>query len=111
MCTIVCMNKKYTIGPRKYLTLRDMAVALEYGSVSADRRIQVKMPSEVVDALDRLFPQVDRSKLLTQLALEAILHAYRFADRPDLGEIATSEQSRMNTMLEYLEERETQDVR
>lgn len=105
------MSKKYTLGLRKYLTLRDMAIALEYGSVPADRRIQVKMPSAVVDALDQLFPDVDRSKLLTQLALEAILHSARFADRPDLGEIAASEQSRMNTMLEYLEEREAKDAR
>ncbi|HEX7018009.1 MAG TPA: hypothetical protein VF209_03840 [Patescibacteria group bacterium] len=102
------MAKKYTLPAAKYLSLRDMAIALEYGSVPADKRIQVKMPSIVVEELDRLFPTIDRSKLLTQLALEAILHTYRFVDRPDLGDLAASEQAAMDEMWNYLEERDAQ---
>ncbi len=52
------------------MTLRDISTAARYGSLDADRRIQVKMPSVVVDALDREFPHKDRSAFLTQLAIE-----------------------------------------
>lgn len=91
---------------KKYLELHDMSNALQYGSLDADRRIQVKMPSAVVDALDELFPEVDRSKILTQLALEAILTRKRFQERGVLQAMVNSEQEDWDTMLEYLEKRE-----
>ena len=92
------------------LKLKDMAVALEYGSVKADRRLQIKMPGEVVDEIDRLFTKVDRSKLLTQLAITAILQKYRFADRPELGELQAESQTDLDTMWDYLEKRDDSKI-
>lgn len=91
---------------KKYFELSDMSDALQYGSLDSDRRIQVKMPSAVVDALDELYPNIDRSKILTQLALEAILTRKKFQDRKILQQLVDSEQEDWDTMLDYLEERE-----
>ncbi|OGV96644.1 hypothetical protein A2W24_01630 [Microgenomates group bacterium RBG_16_45_19] len=83
-----------------------MLQLLSSGSVKTDRRVQIKMPKLVVEELDRLFPDTDRSRLLTQLALEAILTKLRFTNRPGLGVIASSEQAGLDTLWDYLEERE-----
>lgn len=97
-----------TLTPQQTLILKDMQTALEYGSVKADRRLQVVMPSAVVEALDELFPELERSKVLTQLAINAILEKQAFGDRPELGELAAHDQAGLTTMLNYLEEREHQ---
>ncbi len=94
------------IKPATLLKLRDMAQTLEYGSLPSDRRIQVVMPAEVVTALDQTFSEKDRSHILTQLALEAILNHQRYVDRPDLGQLADDSQSQLNTLWNYLEERD-----
>lgn len=110
MCIIVCMKRKkltsYKITPQKALMLRDMAEAAEYGSLPADARVQVKMPSEVVKVIDVLFPDTDRSAFLTKLALDAIVQKLRFWDRPDVGDLVASEQSDLDDLWNYLEERE-----
>lgn len=98
---------RYTkLKPQTLLMLKDMQTALQYGSVRADRRIQVVMPSEVVSALDDLYPDTDRSKLLTQLAIDFILQKQHFVDRPELANLVSSEQSGLDSMLQYLEARE-----
>lgn len=94
------------LSPSKVLKLRDMSTTLQYGSVKSDKRIQVVMPAAVVDALDQMFPEKDRSAVLTSLAIDAILDRHYFADRPDFEQMSKLEQQGLNTMLEYLEERE-----
>lgn len=90
----------------KQASFEDLATSLTHGSVPSDQRVQVKMPSQVVRELDRLFPQIDRSRLLTQLAVEAINQRLRFADQPQLAQLASQEQAGLDTMWEYLNERD-----
>jgi metal-responsive CopG/Arc/MetJ family transcriptional regulator len=94
------------IKPQALLRLRDMHTALQYGSVKSDKRIQVVMPAEVINALDEISPETDRSKLLTKLAIEYILKQQYFSDRPEIATIAQDEQTGLDHMLTYLEERE-----
>lgn len=103
----MCMQYK-KIKPQVLLRLKDMQTALQYGSLKSDRRIQVVMPAEVVTALDALSLDSDRSKILTQLALDFILKHQHFANRPELISIVDSEQTGLNQMAQYLEEREQQ---
>jgi hypothetical protein len=72
----------------------------------ADKRVQIKMPAIVLHKLDELYPHIDRSKILTQLVLQAISIKLRFIDRPDLGELVDAEQSELDDMWQYLEERD-----
>jgi hypothetical protein len=72
----------------------------------ANQRVQVKMPAMVVKKLDELYPNVDRSQIITQLALQAIVQQLRFIDRPDIGGLADAEQSTLNDMWDYLKERD-----
>lgn len=84
-----------------------MADALSYGQVKSDRRVQIKMPKMVVDELDKAFPDTDRSKLFTQLALEAIMRKNRFPE-PELEELVAEEQHDLDRMWDYLEERDNE---
>ena len=72
----------------------------------ANQRVQVKMPAVIVKKLDELYPHIDRSQIITQLALQAIAQQLRFIDRPDLGDLVDSEQSKLNDMWDYLKERD-----
>ena len=104
MCTIVCMKQKTINDYHKLVTL---AESLSFGPSKADRRIQVKMPSLVVEHLDKAFPNQDRSRVLTQLALEAILRHIRFPE-PEIRELVEQEQHDLDRMWEYLEERDNE---
>lgn len=83
-----------------------MAVALEYGQLDNNRRVQLKMPAAVVREIDKVFPDIDRSKLFTQLALQALYNKYLYQDRPDFETLAQQEQAELNQMWDYLEERD-----
>lgn len=72
----------------------------------ADKRVQIKMPSLILKKLDELYPQIDRSRVITHLALQAIANQLRFADRPELGELVADEQSAADEMWNYLEKRD-----
>lgn len=69
------------------------------------------MPSFVVDAIDTMFPDIDRSTLLTKLALQAILDNIHLETQPDDGwaSFANMEKGANKDMLDYLEKREAQD--
>jgi hypothetical protein len=73
-----------------------------------DQRLQVKMPAALTQELDRLFPNQDRSEVLTQLALQAVVQQLRFADQPELAELIAEEQSAADNMWQYLESRDAQ---
>lgn len=90
---------------------QDLSSNSNLGKPRADKRIQVKMPSIVVEKLDELFPDVDRSFVLTQLAAHAIMQELKFRDRQVLKSLADSEQQGLDDMLEYLEERDAQEYR
>jgi hypothetical protein len=72
----------------------------------SDKRVQLKIPSQVLKKLDELYPDVDRSRVITQLVLQAIVMKLKFLDRPDLGELVESEQSELDEMWNYLEKRD-----
>lgn len=91
---------------QQQLVLRDMATTIEYGQVTMDRRIQVKMPGLVLQKLDTLFPELDRSAVITKLAIQAILDKERFADLDDVVFFTPTEQADLDTLWNYLEERE-----
>lgn len=100
------MNYHISKNQKNYLLLKDISTALEYGSVKADQRIQVTMPKIVVSELDRLFPKMERSRLLTQAAVELLLRHLRFKDNPDLEFLVKSEQSDLDETWDYLEQRD-----
>lgn len=91
---------------KNLLKLEDIATSLQYGSVDNDQRVQLKMPSQVVSLLDKVFSQVNRSKLLTQLAVQALLQHFRFQDRDFLTNHQLEEQRDLDQLWNYLQERE-----
>jgi len=99
--------KHKTNKTENYYKLRDLARNLEYGDLKSDRRIQVKMPSNVVEALDLTFPHIDRSKLLTKLAIQALLDNKLKDPRDSWASFADMEDATNQDLLGYLEERET----
>ncbi|GEM_PF-898532 len=101
-------KKEYTLDKTYYL-LKDISIAYAYGDIKSDKRLQVVMPKVVVEELDKEFPNIDRSKLLTQLVLEALLVKKRYAFDPDMEELALEEQYDLDRMLDYLEEEERND--
>ncbi|TSC87955.1 MAG: hypothetical protein G01um101416_270 [Microgenomates group bacterium Gr01-1014_16] len=84
----------------------DLSESLSGNKHPSDHRIQVKMPRRVVKELDRLFPHIDRSRLLSQLAITAIAQSLRFQDRSILRDQAVSQQLGLNDMITYLEDRD-----
>ncbi len=98
----------YKTPKKQALVLKEIANALEYGTVKADKRIQVVMPSEVVEALDREFPDVNRSKLLTRIAVDVLLKKLKYKDKPELDDWISAEQEDLDTMWDYLEGRESE---
>ena len=98
----------YKTSKQKYLKLKELSAALEYGKVKSDKRIQVVMPSFVVNALDKEFPNTDRSSILTRLAVEALLAKIKYEESTELSDWRMSEQEDLDTMWNYLEERESE---
>lgn len=115
VCRLLHMKTKKADEPiykpenPKYLVLKEMAAALEYGSVKSDRRVQLVMPNSVVEELDASFPEQNRSHLLTKLALDALLTRKRFADDPEMESLVLTSNAASLDLLEYLEEREGSD--
>lgn len=105
MCIIVHMTdySKQKLAT-KYLRLKDMGTALQYGDLPNDRRVQLKLPEAIVEEIDVAFPNISRSKLFTQLALEALKNKYRY-QHPDLELLNQAEQHDLDKMWDYLEER------
>lgn len=91
---------------KQYLLLNDIATTLNYGQLINDKRIQVKMPKFVVEELDRNFPNMDRSKLITKLAVQALLDHYRYLDQKELAFNQANEQEDLNEMWNYLDKRD-----
>ena len=69
------------------------------------RRVQLKMPAAIVEMLDKKFPKVNRSQLLTQAAVELLIRKAR-TDRPDLEQWLAAEQDDLDEMWNYLKFRD-----
>jgi hypothetical protein len=65
------------------------------------RRVQLKMPTAIVEMLDKKFPKINRSRLLTQAAVELLIRKTR-ADRPDMEQWLAAEQDDLDEMWGYL---------
>lgn len=101
VCIVVHMN---TTTLTNYQYLQDLSASLSL-SKSKDRRVQLKMPGKLVDLLDKAFPGVDRSTLLTQAVTNLLLHKHR-VQNPDLEAWVTQEQYNLDRMEAYINERE-----
>ena len=69
------------------------------------RRVQLKMPAAIVEMLDKKFPKINRSQLLTQAAVELLIRKTR-TDRPDLEQWLAAEQDDLDEMWNYLKFRD-----
>jgi len=69
------------------------------------RRVQLKMPVVVVEMLDKKFPKINRSRLLTEAAVELLIRKTR-TDRPDLEQWLAAEQDDLDQMWGYLKSRD-----
>lgn len=86
-----------------YQYLQDLATSLALGGKK--RRIQVVMPSKLVDMIDKTFPNIDRSTLISQAFTELLIHKKRIDD-PELEAWTAEEQYNLDEMESYLETRE-----
>ena len=87
-----------------YQYLQDLSTSLSLSN-KKNRRVQLKMPSMLVDMLDKAFPNVDRSTLLTQAVTDLLLRKNRVTD-PTLEGWVAEEQYIADEMETYLNERE-----
>lgn len=69
------------------------------------RRVQLKMPTVIVEMLDKMFPKINRSRLLTQAAVELLIRKTRI-NRPDLEQWLAAEQDDLDEMWSYLGSRD-----
>lgn len=69
------------------------------------RRVQLKMPTVIVEMLDKKFPKINRSRLLTQAAVELLIRKTRI-NRPDLEQWLAAEQDDLDEMWSYLGSRD-----
>lgn len=104
MCTIEHMNIQAQLEDYHNLT----TFLYTWGKdPQKSRRVQLKMPAAVVEMLDKKFPKINRSRLLTQAAVELLIRKTR-ADRPDLEQWLASEQDDLDEMWSYLDFRDKQ---
>lgn len=86
-----------------YQYLQDLSTSLALGGKK--RRVQIVMPDKLVQLIDKVFPNVDRSTLVSQAFTDLLLHKHRIAD-PDLEAWIAEEQYDLDEMETYLTERE-----
>ena len=63
------------------------------------------MPVVVVEMLDKKFPKINRSRLLTEAAVELLIRKTR-TDRPDLEQWLAAEQDDLDQTWGYLKSRD-----
>lgn len=104
------MRKSTGYSPRVATTntavLNDMAKTLEYGKLTSNRRVQIKIPSILVEEIDQEYPQIDRSKYFMWLAINNLLQKKRAVLDDDLEVFLSSDQEMLDDLSNYLEERE-----
>ena len=86
-----------------YQYLQDLATSLALGGKK--RRLQVVMPDKLVTLIDKTFPHIDRSTLISQAFTDLLLHKHRI-NNPDLEAWIAEEQYNLDEMEVYLRSRE-----
>lgn len=86
-----------------YQYLQDLSTSLALGGKK--RRVQVVMPAKLVALIDKVFPDIDRSTLISQAFTDLLLHKHRIKN-PDLEAWVAEEQYNLDEMETYLENRE-----
>ena len=86
-----------------YHYLQDLSTSLALGGKK--KRVQVVMPAKLVALIDKVFPDVDRSTLISQAFTDLLLHKHR-VNHPDLEAWMSEEQYNLDEMDAYLTERE-----
>jgi len=86
-----------------YQYLQDLATSLALGGKK--KRVQVVMPAKLVQLIDKVYPNIDRSTLISQAFTDLLLHKHRI-DNPDLEAWVAEEQYNLDEMETYLEARE-----
>lgn len=100
MCINIHMNTK-TLTDYHYL--KDLATSLSLGGKK--RRIQVVMPDKLVNLIDKTFPDIDRSTLISQAFTDILIRQHRI-ENPDLEGWISEEQYNLDEMETYLTARE-----
>lgn len=100
MCINIHMD---TTTLTDYQYLQDLSTSLALGGKK--RRVQVVMPAKLVALIDKVFPDIDRSTLISQAFTDLLLHKHRIKN-PDLEAWVAEEQYNLDEMETYLENRE-----
>lgn len=103
MCINIHMD---TTTLTDYQYLQDLSTSLALGGKK--RRVQIVMPEKLVQLIDKVFPNVDRSTLVSQAFTDLLIHKHRIAN-PDLESWVAEEQYNLDEMEAYIAKRE-QDV-
>lgn len=88
-----------------YHNLQAINDAQKLTKIKANTRVQLKMPDTILKLLKQEFPRLNRSELLTRLAIDALLHKKRIAD-PTLEHWVSDDQYDLDRLWAYLDERE-----
>lgn len=88
-----------------YQYLQDLSTSLALGGKK--RRVQIVMPDKLVQLIDKVFPDVDRSTLVSQAFTDLLLHKHRITD-PTLEDWVREEQYDTDRMEAYIAERENE---
>lgn len=100
MCINIHMN---TTTLNDYQYLQDLSTSLALGGKK--RRVQIVMPEKLVQLIDKVFPNVDRSTLVSQAFTDLLLHKHRITN-PDLEAWVAEEQYDSDRMETYINARE-----
>jgi hypothetical protein len=88
---------------KNLLVLRDSAIALNYGRLKNDQRLQITMPSNIVKIVDRLFPGEERNKIFTKAIIEFLSREIQTNYKFDATDLLRDEQGEMDEMWDYLD--------
>jgi len=107
----MCMknNKKFSYPKtnlekqhKDVLILRDSAIALNYGRLKNDQRLQVTMPSSIVEIIDRLFPGEERNKIFTKAIIAFLSKEIQTNCKFNQKDLLQEEQTDMDETWDYL---------
>ena len=86
-----------------YQYLQDLATSL--ATTDKKRRLQIVMPDKLVQLIDKTFPNIDRSTLISQAFTDLLLRQHRVTN-PDLEAWISEQDYDLDRMEAYINERE-----
>lgn len=90
-----------TLTDYQYLT--DLSTSLALGGKK--KRVQVVMPAKLVAIIDRVYPDIDRSTLISQAFTDLLIRKHRITN-PDLEAWISEQDYDLDRMEAYINERE-----